>query len=83
MDNRWAYCLKHGLPLDLSVYDLATWSSLVELTRRSVENRSEPVDVPDFTRGGWKTAKPFPVVSVPRAFLPSADSSHWGELPQV
>ena len=83
MDNRWAYCLKHGLPLDLSVYDLATWSSLVELTRRSVENRSEPVDIPDFTRGGWKTAKPFPIVSVPRAFLPSADSSHWGELPQV
>ena len=82
MDNRWAYCLKHGLPLDMSVYDLATWSAIVELTGRSAENRSRAVDVPDFTRGAWQTAKAYPLVSVPRAFLPPADTSHWGELPQ-
>ena len=61
MDLRWAYCLQNGLPMDLDVYDLATWSSICELSERSVRGRKY-VDVPDFTRGGWKTAKPFEVV---------------------
>ena len=61
MDVRWAFCLQNGLPLDTDVYDLATWSSLVELTDRSVRNRSRPVDFPDFTRGAWETGKPFTV----------------------
>ena len=63
MDLRWAYCLQNGLPLDMDVYDLATSSCLCELTETSVRNRSRAVDVPDFTRGGWKTAKPLDVVS--------------------
>ena len=63
MDLRWAYCLQNGLPLDMDVYDLAAWSSLVELTERSVRERRY-IDVPDFTRGGWKTAKPLGIVSV-------------------
>ena len=58
MDIRWAYCLQNGLPLDTDVYDLATWSSLIELTERSVRSGSRPVEFPDFTRGAWKTAKP-------------------------
>ena len=61
MDLRWSYCLQNNLPLDTDVYDLASWSAMVELTERSVDNNSRPVDVPDFTRGGWKTAKPFTV----------------------
>jgi hypothetical protein len=59
MDLRWAYCLRNGLPLDMDVYDMAAWSCLCELTERSVNQRSSAVDIPDFTRGGWKTAKPF------------------------
>ena len=58
MDVRWAYCLQNGLPLDTDVYDLATWSSVIDLTARSVRSGSRPVDCPDFTRGAWKTAKP-------------------------
>lgn len=61
MDLRWAYCLQNGLPLDTDVYDLATYSSIVELTERSVNARSKAVDFPDYTRGGWKTAHPFTV----------------------
>ena len=61
MDLRWAYCLQNGLPLDTDVYDLATYSSIVELSERSVNARSAVVDFPDYTRGGWKTAKPFSV----------------------
>ncbi len=58
MDLRWAYCLQNGLPLDMDVYDLATWSSFGELSERSVRGGSCRVDFPDFTRGGWRTAKP-------------------------
>ena len=47
----------------MDVYDLAAWSSLVELTERSVRERRY-IDMPDFTRGGWKTAKPLGIVSV-------------------
>lgn len=57
MDLRWIYCLQNGLPLDMDVYDLASWSCLCELTERSVRNRAETVDVPDFTRGAWRTMR--------------------------
>ena len=55
MDLRWAYCLQQGLPLDMDVYDLASWCSICELTERSARNRSRTMDIPDFTRGVWKT----------------------------
>ena len=69
MDLRWAYCLQNGLPLDTDVYDLATTSCLCELTEKSVRNRSRAYDVPDFTRGGWKTAKPLGIIDVDVAKL--------------
>lgn len=53
MDYRLAYCLQNGLPLDMDVYDLAEWCCMAEFTRLSIENNSAPVEVPDFTRGGW------------------------------
>ena len=54
MDYRLVYCLQNGLPLDMDVYDLAEWCCMAELTRISIENGSAPVEVPDFTRGGWQ-----------------------------
>lgn len=57
MDYRLVYCLRNGLPLDMDVYDLAEWCSLPSLTRLSIENGSAPVEVPDFTRGGWDKVK--------------------------
>ena len=54
MDLRWAYCLQLGLLLDTDVYDLASWCAVSELTERSARNRSQPMDIPDFTRGAWK-----------------------------
>jgi len=54
MDYRLIYCLRKGLPLDQDVYDAAEWSSIVELSRISVNNGSKPVRIPDFTRGAWK-----------------------------
>ena len=64
MDLRLSYCLQNGLPLDQDVYDLATSCSLCELSERSCRDRGNSQDVPDFTRGGWKTAKPLGIESV-------------------
>ena len=52
---RLAYCLQNGMPLDQNVYDLASWCCLCELSEKSVRNRSATLDIPDFTRGAWKT----------------------------
>jgi len=46
------------------VYDLAAWSCLVEVTEQSARNRSRTVDIPDFTRGAWKSRQPLPVGSL-------------------
>lgn len=57
MDSRLVYCLQHGLPLDMDVYDLAEWCCLAELGSISMNNGNIPVQVPDFTRGAWNEQK--------------------------
>ncbi|MEA9411973.1 MULTISPECIES: Gfo/Idh/MocA family protein [unclassified Flavobacterium] len=57
MDYRLIHCLQNGLPLDMDVYDLAEWSCLGPLTEISLDNNSSPVEIPDFTRGGWNKLK--------------------------
>ena len=58
MDWRTIDCLRNGLPLDQDVYDAALWSSITPLSVWSVANRSNSIDVPDFTGGSWKKNKP-------------------------
>ena len=58
MDWRLIDCLRNGLPLDQDVYDAALWSSIGPLSEWSVANRSNSIDVPDFTSGSWKNNKP-------------------------
>ena len=58
MDWRLIDCLRNGLPLDQDVYDAALWSAIAPLSETSVANRSNSVDVPDFTCGAWKTNVP-------------------------
>ncbi len=58
MDWRLIDCLRNGLPLDEDVYDAALWSSIAPLSEKSVANRSNSVDVPDFTNGAWQTNTP-------------------------
>lgn len=64
MDWRLIYCLQNGYPLDQSVYDAAAWSSIVELSERSVQNKSTSVAIPDFTRGAWENYLPWPVIDM-------------------
>ncbi|MBI2615056.1 MAG: Gfo/Idh/MocA family oxidoreductase, partial [Gemmatimonadetes bacterium] len=55
-------CLRQGVPTDMNVYDAAAWSAMVDLSERSVANRSRAVDLPDFTRGRWKTTPPLGII---------------------
>ncbi len=58
MDWRTIDCLRNGLPLDQDVYDAALWSSVGPLSAWSIANRSNSIDVPDFTRGSWQKNRP-------------------------
>ena len=50
MNRRLVNCLRQGLPLDIDVYDLATWCAVIPLSRLSVEAGYEPAAIPDFHR---------------------------------
>ena len=68
MHWRIIYCLRNGLPLDHNVYDAAAWSCIVELSEQSALHRSCTMDIPDFTRGDWRDAKPLPVIDMVNVF---------------
>ena len=57
-DWRLIDCLRNGLALDQDCYDAALWSSIAPLSEKSIANKSNSVEVPDFTGGSWKTNKP-------------------------
>jgi hypothetical protein len=57
MNYRMVQCLREGLVPDLDVYDAAAWSAPGPLSVSSVRRGSKPVDVPDFTRGAWRTPR--------------------------
>ena len=60
---RLVRALQTGTAPDMDVYDAASWSVVTALSERSVANRSQPVDFPDFTRGKWKTNSPLGIVT--------------------
>ena len=47
-------CFNQGLPLDMDVYDAASWTVVTPLSELSVQLGSVPVRFPDFTKGAWK-----------------------------
>lgn len=47
-------CFNQGRPLDMDVYDAASWSVVTPLSEISVQLGNIPVRFPDFTRGRWK-----------------------------
>lgn len=52
-------CMREGVAPDFDVYDAAAWSAPSPLSEISVAKGSAPVKFPDFTRGNWKTYRPF------------------------
>jgi hypothetical protein len=63
-DYRLIEALRQGRPLDMDVYDAASWSVVTPLSEKSVASRGNPMDFPDFTRGGWKNPRPLHVMEV-------------------
>ena len=53
MMRRLVDCLRNGLPLDMDIYDGVSMSSVLPLSEWSVNNGSQPIDIPDFTAGAW------------------------------
>lgn len=47
--------LQSGSEMPIDVYDAATWMSIGYLSRRSIELGGASVEIPDFTRGAYKT----------------------------
>ena len=58
MDWSLINALRNGLPVDMDCYDAALWSCITPLSIKSIKNRSNSVDVPDFTRGHWRANQP-------------------------
>ncbi len=63
-DYRLVEALRNGIAPDFDVYDAATWSAIAALSEKSVADRSRPIDMPDFTKGKWKTNPPIQIMGV-------------------
>lgn len=59
---RIVYCLRNGEPLDQDVYDAAAWTVVGPLSEISVANRGKTLDIPDFTRGHWRSMSPLGII---------------------
>ncbi|MFT5049989.1 MAG: putative dehydrogenase [Chlamydiales bacterium] len=57
-DVRLIESLNHGEAMDMDVYDGAALSVITHCTEISNGDRSRPVDIPDFTRGRWRSRPP-------------------------
>lgn len=60
--ERLIRAIREGTSPDYDVYDSVISSIISPLTEQSVANKGKPVDVPDFTRGKWKTRPPIEYV---------------------
>lgn len=47
--------IKNKVAPPMDVYDAAAWSAISPLSELSISRGSSPVEIPDFTRGKWKT----------------------------
>jgi hypothetical protein len=50
--------IKQNVPPPIDVYDAVSLSVICPLSEESISNNSASVEIPDFTRGKWKTNKP-------------------------
>jgi len=49
--------IKNKVTPPMDVYDAAAWSAISPLSELSIARGSTAVEIPDFTRGKWKTNK--------------------------
>lgn len=53
--------IRNGSDTPIDVYDTVTWSIITKLTEESANQKSRPVDFPDFTRSKWQSRKPLTI----------------------
>ncbi len=52
--QQFTEAVRGGRPVPVDVYDSATWSAIIPLSEKSLMAGSQPMDIPDFTRGKWE-----------------------------
>lgn len=57
VDHAFIECIKRKADFPLDVYDLASWYSITPLSEKSIAEEGQVQNIPDFTRGKWKTKK--------------------------
>ena len=58
----FANALKNNEEMPIDVYDAAAWMCITALSAESIKQNGAPIQIPDFTRGAYKTRKPQDVV---------------------
>jgi predicted dehydrogenase len=58
VDNAFIECIKQNKEFPLDVYDLAAWYAITPLSEKSIKEEGKPQEIPDFTKGAWKSRKP-------------------------
>ena len=56
--------LRDGEEMPIDVYDAAAWMSITYLTEQSIARGGASIDIPDFTKGAYKTRAPRDVVKL-------------------
>ena len=54
--------LQNGTPMDIDVYDAASWMCISCLSEKSIAEGGAPQEIPDFTGGKWLIREPRDVV---------------------
>ncbi len=57
VDHAFIECIKRGADFPLDVYDYATWYAITPLSEKSIIEGGQVQNIPDFTKGKWKTRK--------------------------
>jgi hypothetical protein len=58
VDNAFIECIKREIEFPFDVYDLATWYAITPLSEKSIEEKGQVQEIPDFTKGNWKSRRP-------------------------
>ena len=56
--NSFIESIKRKEPFAMDVYDLATWYAITPLSEKSIADGGKLMNIPDFTKGKWKSRKP-------------------------
>lgn len=56
--NDFIECIKNNREFPFDVYDLATWYAVTPLSEKSIAENGSSQEMPDFTKGKYKTRKP-------------------------